>query len=88
MQFHRPFALRKAHRGVCASDGGSSQIAEQRRRSAIDERDSRHRLPDGTKLEVLSSIPMEATGKLPLVFIHGAAHGAWCWRVIEALSHL
>ena len=87
MTSYRPFALQKAHRSVRSLDSRSRQIAGQWRRRAIDERDSRHRLPDGTELEILSSIPMEATGKLPLVFIHGSAHGAWCWRVIGALSH-
>lgn len=30
-------------------------------------------------LEVLSRRPLRPTGRPPLLFVHGAAHGAWCW---------
>jgi pimeloyl-ACP methyl ester carboxylesterase len=30
-------------------------------------------------LEVLSRLPAQARGKAPLLFVHGAWHGAWCW---------
>lgn len=31
-------------------------------------------------LEVTERHPDQATGKPPILFVHGAAHGAWCWR--------
>ena len=31
-------------------------------------------------LECLSHYPTRPTGKTPLVFVHGAWHGAWCWE--------
>lgn len=30
-------------------------------------------------LEVLTRLPAEPSGRPPLLFLHGAAHGAWCW---------
>lgn len=42
--------------------------------------------PTGAHREVLSIVPdgwadqPRATRKPPLLFIHGLAHGAWCWR--------
>ncbi|MEK9735858.1 MAG: alpha/beta fold hydrolase [Candidatus Nanopelagicales bacterium] len=42
--------------------------------------------PTGAHREVLSIVPEgwhdepRATRKPPLLFIHGLAHGAWCWR--------
>ena len=42
--------------------------------------------PTGAHREVLSIVPegwhdqARATRKPPLLFIHGLAHGAWCWR--------
>lgn len=32
------------------------------------------------KLEVLSERPVNPTRKTPLLFVHGAWHGAWCWQ--------
>ncbi len=32
-------------------------------------------------LEVLHHTPPAVTQKLPLLFVHGAWHGAWCWDV-------
>jgi pimeloyl-ACP methyl ester carboxylesterase len=31
-------------------------------------------------LEILSRAPSRPTGKPPLLFVHGAWHGAWCWE--------
>lgn len=33
------------------------------------------------KLEVISKTPLHANGAPPLLFVHGAWHGAWCWDV-------
>ncbi len=32
------------------------------------------------KLEVLSRLPVGAPGSTPLLFVHGAFAGAWCWN--------
>jgi pimeloyl-ACP methyl ester carboxylesterase len=32
------------------------------------------------KLEVISKHPIERTHATPLLFVHGAWHGAWCWE--------
>jgi pimeloyl-ACP methyl ester carboxylesterase len=32
------------------------------------------------KLEVLSQYPLEKKHTTPLLFVHGAWHGAWCWE--------
>ena len=32
------------------------------------------------KLEVISKLPLEKTHATPLLFVHGAWHGAWCWE--------
>jgi pimeloyl-ACP methyl ester carboxylesterase len=32
------------------------------------------------KLELISQLPVTATKKKPLLFIHGAFSGAWCWQ--------
>jgi pimeloyl-ACP methyl ester carboxylesterase len=32
------------------------------------------------KLEVISKHPQEKTHSTPLLFVHGAWHGAWCWE--------
>lgn len=32
------------------------------------------------KLEVLVYLPDKDVQKIPLLFIHGASHGAWCWK--------
>jgi len=32
------------------------------------------------KLEVLSQSPQQRTHPTPLLFVHGAWHGAWCWQ--------
>jgi pimeloyl-ACP methyl ester carboxylesterase len=32
------------------------------------------------KLEVISKQPREKTHSTPLLFVHGAWHGAWCWE--------
>jgi pimeloyl-ACP methyl ester carboxylesterase len=32
------------------------------------------------KLEVISKHPSEKTHATPLLFVHGAWHGAWCWE--------
>ena len=34
----------------------------------------------GMKLEVISKHPREKTHATPLLFVHGAWHGAWCWE--------
>lgn len=31
-------------------------------------------------LEVIEKHPETPTGKPPVLFVHGAAHGAWCWQ--------
>ncbi|MEC9363191.1 MAG: alpha/beta fold hydrolase [Pseudomonadota bacterium] len=31
------------------------------------------------RLEVLSRLPQHDDGRPPLLFVHGAWHGAWCW---------
>jgi len=31
-------------------------------------------------LELLSHFPSRPSGKTPLLFVHGAWHGAWCWE--------
>jgi pimeloyl-ACP methyl ester carboxylesterase len=33
------------------------------------------------KLEMISKYPSDGTYPTPLLFIHGALHGAWCWDV-------
>jgi pimeloyl-ACP methyl ester carboxylesterase len=33
------------------------------------------------KLEIISKTPSRALSKTPLLFVHGAWHGAWCWKV-------
>lgn len=42
-----------------------------------------HQLPDGAVLELLEMRPSETSaarpGQPPLLFVHGASHGAWCW---------
>ena len=30
-------------------------------------------------LEVIDKGPCRESGKAPLLFVHGAWHGAWCW---------
>jgi pimeloyl-ACP methyl ester carboxylesterase len=32
------------------------------------------------KLEIISKYPHEKTHTAPLLFVHGAWHGAWCWE--------
>jgi pimeloyl-ACP methyl ester carboxylesterase len=32
------------------------------------------------KLEIISKYPREKTHATPLLFVHGAWHGAWCWE--------
>lgn len=32
------------------------------------------------KLEVIESLPEGETERPPILFVHGAGHGAWCWR--------
>ena len=32
------------------------------------------------KLEIISKYPHEKTHSTPLLFVHGAWHGAWCWE--------
>ena len=44
----------------------------------------RHILPDGAQLEVLEIGSSNGTlehSQPPLLFLHGASHGAWCWEV-------
>ncbi|OAD23522.1 hydrolase, alpha/beta fold family protein, partial [Candidatus Thiomargarita nelsonii] len=31
-------------------------------------------------LEILSEIPSTISHKTPILFVHGAWHGAWCWK--------
>jgi len=33
------------------------------------------------KLEIISRYPSVGTYSTPLLFVHGALHGAWCWEV-------
>jgi pimeloyl-ACP methyl ester carboxylesterase len=33
-----------------------------------------------SKLELLELQPASDTGKAPILFVHGAAHAAWCWQ--------
>ena len=33
------------------------------------------------KLEIISKYPPDGTNPIPLLFIHGSLHGAWCWDV-------
>ena len=33
------------------------------------------------KLEIISRYPSVDTHSTPLLFVHGALHGAWCWEV-------
>lgn len=33
------------------------------------------------KLEIISRYPSDAARSTPLLFVHGALHGAWCWAV-------
>ncbi len=32
------------------------------------------------KIELISRIPAEVRHETPILFIHGAWHGAWCWE--------
>ena len=32
------------------------------------------------KLEIISEKPKRVSHKLPILFVHGAWHGAWCWK--------
>ena len=32
------------------------------------------------KLEIVEYIPVESSNLPPLLFVHGAWHGAWCWK--------
>jgi pimeloyl-ACP methyl ester carboxylesterase len=32
-------------------------------------------------LEIISKYPIESRHTTPLLFVHGAWHGAWCWKV-------
>lgn len=32
------------------------------------------------KLEILECLPKESPKSPPLLFLHGASHGAWCWK--------
>lgn len=36
---------------------------------------------ESMKLEMISKYPIENQRPTPLLFIHGALHGAWCWDV-------
>ena len=44
-----------------------------------------HQLPDGSVLELLEMRPpgtdIIRAAQPPLLFLHGASHGAWCWAV-------
>jgi pimeloyl-ACP methyl ester carboxylesterase len=33
-----------------------------------------------SKLELLEAMPDEDSGRAPILFVHGAGHGAWCWH--------
>ena len=51
----------------------------------------RHVLPDGAQLEVLEIGSSNGTLEYPqppLLFLHGASHGAWCWEVSMLSSTL
>lgn len=59
-----------------------------------------HQLPDGCILELLEMRPASTDpttrAQPPLLFIHGASHGAWCWSVsmsvmpvkLHCMSHM
>jgi hypothetical protein len=32
------------------------------------------------KLEILADVPTRNSNLPPLLFVHGACHGAWCWK--------
>jgi len=34
----------------------------------------------GMKLEILSEKPKGTQKQKPILFVHGAWHGAWCWE--------
>jgi pimeloyl-ACP methyl ester carboxylesterase len=42
------------------------------------------------KLEIISKVPLSPNNKSPLLFVHGAWHGAWCWDVhfLDYFAHL
>ena len=44
-----------------------------------------HQLPNGSLLELLEMRPsgtdITRAAQPPLLFLHGASHGAWCWEV-------
>ncbi|MEX0620130.1 MAG: alpha/beta fold hydrolase [Solirubrobacterales bacterium] len=39
-----------------------------------------HGVSSYSKLELLELQPESDTGKAPILFVHGAGHGAWCWE--------
>lgn len=50
-----------------------------------------HQLPDGCILELLEmrpagTDPTRTSAQPPLLFIHGASHGAWCWSVSVSIA--
>lgn len=51
-----------------------------------------HQLPDGSVLELLEMRPLATdstrAAQPPLLFLHGASHGAWCWAVSLSVSHV
>ena len=32
------------------------------------------------RLELISHVPQTPTQQTPILFLHGAWHGAWCWE--------
>lgn len=51
-----------------------------------------HQLPDGSVLELLEMRPPATdaarAAQPPLLFLHGASHGAWCWAVSLSVMSL
>ena len=41
--------------------------------------DTRAGLENAEKLEIIEAKPRKSGGMRPLLFVHGAFTGAWCW---------
>ncbi|KAL3140785.1 hypothetical protein ABBQ32_005330 [Trebouxia sp. C0010 RCD-2024] len=60
---------------------GQTAASQAQNQSAISHE---HQLPDGCILELLEMRPYgtdstRSSAQPPLLFVHGASHGAWCW---------
>jgi len=42
--------------------------------------DTENRTSPVPRLEVLETLPAGETDRPPILFVHGAGHGAWCWE--------